>query len=88
LRKSNFSAGMAGSSILDDERVTDFDQPRQTQRRAALADSPSIVRPWPGCAKRYPARAHEPVTDLSHLAGASAEARIQFMNAGDRGDRQ
>ena len=33
-------------------------------------------------------RAHEPVTDLSHLAGASAEARIQFMNAGDRGDRQ
>ena len=62
--------------------------PRQTQRRAALADSPSIVRPWPGCAKRSPARAHEPVTDLSHLAGASAEARIQFMNAGDRGDRQ
>src|SRR5579863_1379098 len=39
--------------------------PRQTQRRAALAGSPSIVRPWPGCAKRYPARAHEPVTDLS-----------------------
>jgi hypothetical protein len=34
------------------------------------------------------ARAHEPVTDLSHLAGASAEARIQFTNAGDRGDRQ
>jgi hypothetical protein len=38
--------------------------------------------------ERYPPRAHEPVTDLSHLAGASAEARIQFMNAGDRGDRQ
>jgi len=33
-------------------------------------------------------RGHEPVTDLSHLAGASAEARIQFMYAGDRGDGQ
>ncbi|HTH34014.1 MAG TPA: hypothetical protein VL976_06535, partial [Xanthobacteraceae bacterium] len=32
--------------------------------------------------------AHEPVTDLSHLAGPSAEAKIQFMHAGDRGDRQ
>ena len=30
--------------------------------------------------------AHEPVTDLSHLAGPSAEAKIQFMNAGDHGD--
>jgi hypothetical protein len=30
--------------------------------------------------------AHEPVTDLSHLAGPSAEAKIQFMIAGDRGD--
>jgi hypothetical protein len=26
------------------------------------------------------------VTDLSHLAGPSAEAKIQFMNAGDHGD--
>ena len=32
--------------------------------------------------------AHEPVTDLSHLAGPSAKAKIQFMHAGDRGDRQ
>jgi hypothetical protein len=30
--------------------------------------------------------AHEPVTDLSHLAGPSGEAKIQFMNAGDHGD--
>jgi len=33
-------------------------------------------------------RAHEPVTNLCHLAGTSAEARIQFMTAGDRGDGQ
>jgi hypothetical protein len=26
------------------------------------------------------------VADLSHLAGPSAEAKIQFMNAGDHGD--
>jgi hypothetical protein len=30
--------------------------------------------------------AHEPVADLSPLAGPSAEAKIQFMNAGDHGD--
>ena len=27
-----------------------------------------------------------PVADLSPLAGPSAEAKIQFMNAGDHGD--
>ena len=37
------------------------------KRRAALADNPSIVRPWPGCVGDRPPYAREPGGGLDHL---------------------
>jgi hypothetical protein len=52
----------------------------ETQRRASLAASPSIVVPWSGKTIRK-------IAVLVYCAWTSVEARIQLTDAGD-GERQ
>ena len=78
-------AGSPGRLDLRPEQ-TDPAHDRKT-RRAALADSPSIVRPRSGGSRRNDAGLAA-WTDLGHAARTSRKARIQLMDAGDRGDRQ
>jgi hypothetical protein len=69
-------------------RTDGFRKPESNAKKGRPCGQPFHCQAVARLRQAIPAGAHEPVTDLSHLAGASAEARIQFMNAGDRGDRQ